>query len=110
MITLGILEVGVISLLFYYIIRHNSQKKIQYIELSAEEYNQILPYLNNASQINDNLVPPPYQNNELNDTASQDNGNQNNTELQPPEYSITNSSSNAISNANRDINSNDFVV
>lgn len=106
MITLGILEVGAISLLFYYIIRHNSQKKIQYIELSSDEYNQILPYLNNVRQSNDNLVPPPYQNTISCDDELIEINSSNSRELQPPEYSITNSNNQTINNTETNTESN----
>ena len=60
MITLGLLEVGALSLLFYYIVKYNTQQKIQYIELSPREYNQLLPYINNVRNENEGGVPPPY--------------------------------------------------
>ena len=60
MITLGILEVGALSLLFYYIVKYNTQQKIQYIELSPREYNELLPYINNVRNENVGGVPPPY--------------------------------------------------
>ena len=60
MITLGILEVGALSLLFYYIVKYNTQQKIQYIELSPREYNELLPYINNVRNENVEGVPPPY--------------------------------------------------
>ena len=106
MITLGILEVGAISLLFYYIIRHNSQKKIQYIELSSDEYNQILPYLNNIRESNDNLVPPPYQNTISRDDELIEINSSNSRELEPPEYSITNSNNQTNNNTETNTESN----
>lgn len=65
MFTLGVLEFGALSLLFYYIIKYNTQQKIQYIELSPREYNELLPYINNVRNENEGCVPPPYDNQQL---------------------------------------------
>ena len=113
MFTLGLLEFGALSLLFYYIIKYNTEKKIQYIELTSTEYNQLLPHINNVRTENEGGVPPPYDNqqSELNDSNniefnniqsnntnsiqnnSQSNDNYDRTSL--PEYSnITNNEQN----------------
>ena len=64
MFTLGLLEFGALSFIFYYIFKYNSEKKIQYIELSSTEYNQLLPYIHNIRQESEGGIPPPYNSQE----------------------------------------------